>query len=973
MALLSRATRALASLRLTVALFAMAMVLIFAGTLAQATQGVWTVVDSYFRSPLAWIDVQLFVPRSLVTIPGAFPFPGGLAIAGLMMFNLLAAHAIRFKMTRRRTGILLLHAGVIVLLTGEFVTAYFADEGLMHIDEGSSSSYVEDIREAELAFIDSSAPGVDNVVAVPESMLRVAAATGSPLVHKSLPVALRVIEWMPNASIGSGPSPHSDATGLALRASAQSEPVVRGVDGGEVDAPAAYIELSKDNRSLGVWMVSVNVSRAQLVTLPGSPPLQLSLRFRRTYKPYSLHLIDFRHDRFTGTQVARNFASHVRLHDPSRRTDRKVIISMNEPLRYAGETFYQASFKPDNSGTVLQVVRNPGWLIPYIACIMVGGGLLLHFLTKLADFLGRPVRLPKPDTLIPLKPVPLARRFVPWGAATMGVLIALGGLLRPPPVSEYDLATFARLPASAGGRVKPMDTVARNALMVAGGRQSVGTANGSMQATEFLLKLISRPEEVKDLKIVRVDHPGLLVLLGRAPSDTGRLSLAEVEPHWPAVAEQAERAVELPQKQRDHFQRAALSLHASVNELLAISSMRMPYSIPPLTTGEEWRPFHEAFLEARDTLGTGSPTNAGVNLTAAIMTAYHDQDARAFNDAVSEYAAVVHGALPAVTRKADIEVWFNRAAPFYGATIVYLLAFLGLCAGFLLSSSGRKGAGENLRRVCIALISSALLIHTLGLVARIFLQGRPPVTNLYSSSVFVGWAGVVLGLFLERVFRMGLAALCSAGIGCATLIIAHNLGNDGDTMQMMQAVLDTNFWLSTHVITVTLGYAATFFAGVLATIYLLAATLTTSLTQTRAAALGRMVYGVVCFAMLLSFIGTVLGGIWADQSWGRFWGWDPKENGAALVVLMNALILHARWGGLVRDRGIMVLAVAGNIVTAWSWFGTNMLGVGLHSYGFMNSAAAWLVGFIGLNLALIALGLTPKPWWRSWPHLRPAP
>jgi hypothetical protein len=121
----------------------------------------------------------------------------------------------------------------------------------------------------------------------------------------------------------------------------------------------------------------------------------------------------------------------------------------------------------------------------------------------------------------------------------------------------------------------------------------------------------------------------------------------------------------------------------------------------------------------------------------------------------------------------------------------------------------------------------------------------------------------------------------------------------------------------------------------------------------------------VCFALLLSFVGTVLGGIWADQSWGRFWGWDPKENGAALIVLITAIILHARWGGLIRERGIMVLAVFGNIVTAWSWFGTNMLGVGLHAYGFMDAAVFWLMAFVVSQLAIMAAGLVPAAAWRS--------
>jgi hypothetical protein len=130
-----------------------------------------------------------------------------------------------------------------------------------------------------------------------------------------------------------------------------------------------------------------------------------------------------------------------------------------------------------------------------------------------------------------------------------------------------------------------------------------------------------------------------------------------------------------------------------------------------------------------------------------------------------------------------------------------------------------------------------------------------------------------------------------------------------------------------------------------------------------------MVYGIVCFATLFSFIGTVLGGIWADQSWGRFWGWDPKENGALIIVLWNALILHARWGGMVKERGIMNMAIFGNIVTAWSWFGTNMLGIGLHSYGFMDSAFKWLMVFMVSQLALIGLGLLPVKYWGSAKNL----
>jgi ABC-type transport system involved in cytochrome c biogenesis permease subunit len=203
-------------------------------------------------------------------------------------------------------------------------------------------------------------------------------------------------------------------------------------------------------------------------------------------------------------------------------------------------------------------------------------------------------------------------------------------------------------------------------------------------------------------------------------------------------------------------------------------------------------------------------------------------------------------------------------------------------------------------------------------------------------------------------------------IGFATLLIAHHLSLTGDTLEMMRAVLDSNFWLATHVVVVSTGYSATFLAGFLALIYVFRGLFTKTLDKATADALSRMVYGIVCFATLFSFVGTILGGIWADQSWGRFWGWDPKENGALIIVIWNAVILHARWGGMIKQRGLMCLAIGGNIATAWSWFGTNMLGVGLHSYGFTDAAFVALTAFAISQVVVIALANIPLEKWRSF-------
>jgi len=168
------------------------------------------------------------------------------------------------------------------------------------------------------------------------------------------------------------------------------------------------------------------------------------------------------------------------------------------------------------------------------------------------------------------------------------------------------------------------------------------------------------------------------------------------------------------------------------------------------------------------------------------------------------------------------------------------------------------------------------------------------------------------------------------------------------------------------VVVITTGYASMFLAGILAILYVLRGLFTPSLTAATGKSLSRMVYGIVCFSTLFSFVGTILGGIWADQSWGRFWGWDPKENGALLIVIWCAVILHARWGGLIKERGLMAMAIFGNIVTSFSWFGVNMLGVGLHSYGFMDKAFVWLIGFIASQVVLIGLTMLPSRYWRSF-------
>lgn len=390
----------------------------------------------------------------------------------------------------------------------------------------------------------------------------------------------------------------------------------------------------------------------------------------------------------------------------------------------------------------------------------------------------------------------------------------------------------------------------------------------------------------------------------------------------------------------------------------AMSQMENPLIVPPESgTGgkPEWRRMGDVLLRAP---AEGTPQS--VRLLAGIATAYRTGEVAKFNQQLADYRALLaKGNLGKAIDKAGYETFFNKLLAFKRSMYVYITAFLLI----LLYWAGLN----NLWRVtAVRLLWVGFIVHTAGLIFRMWLEGRPPVTNLYSSAIFIGWGAVVLGLVLEKFFKDGIGTAVATCVGFLSLVVAHNLAQGGDTMEMMRAVLDTNFWLATHVVVITLGYASTFVAGFLALVYILRGVFTRTLSETTARSLARMVYAIVCFSTLFSFVGTVLGGIWADQSWGRFWGWDPKENGALIIVLWNVLILHARWGGLIKERGLMNCAIVGNIVTSWSWFGVNMLGIGLHSYGFMDAAFMWLMLFVSSQLLLVALGSIPLSKWRSF-------
>jgi len=308
--------------------------------------------------------------------------------------------------------LLLIHAGLILLFLGQFFTEMFQVESFMRLEEGETKSYSESARQHELAIIDVSNPDRDQVVSIPEAQL----ARKGEMHPPGLPFTVRVKEYFAN----SAPAPAMDsvagsmqrikaAQGIGQRLSLSPQPVTAATD--DENLPAALVEIETPKGSAGSWTVSAWFTKpyyvyklgqmfGQLAPLLSTPQqftyenktYQLALRPVRYYQPYSITLLDFTHKRYKGTEIPKDFASRVVVHNPQSGEKREVRIYMNSPLRYGGETYYQGSFEPGDKVSILQVVRNPAWVTPYLSCTLVGIGLVMQFLKHLVKFAKRGVQ-----------------------------------------------------------------------------------------------------------------------------------------------------------------------------------------------------------------------------------------------------------------------------------------------------------------------------------------------------------------------------------------------------------------------------------------------------------------------------------------------------------------------------------------------------------------------------------------------------
>ena len=376
--ILKRLWDAVTSLKLTLACLSMLMVLVVGCTLAQVRLGTLGAVDAYIRSFAVYWDI----PGSLWSVP---VFPGGALVGLALTVNLVAAQVRRLELRWRKAGLWVIHAGLILLFAGEFVSALFQVEMQLPIEQGETRDFLESPRDVELALVDTTDRGHEGSHGVPESRLE----AGDTVAVPGTPISFKVHRYLRSAELlRAGPNaPPSGAT-AGMGADIAIRPLASAQNDDTVEVRAAVVEPIAGGRSYGKWLVSTGLGAPQSFVHEGRT-YALSMRPVRRYLPYSLTLKKFSHDVYPGTDIPKNFSSLVHISNQALGEERDVLIFMNQPLRYAGKAFYQASFGKGDTLSIIQVVENPGWLLPYISCVLVGAGLLLHFALSLGRSLRR--------------------------------------------------------------------------------------------------------------------------------------------------------------------------------------------------------------------------------------------------------------------------------------------------------------------------------------------------------------------------------------------------------------------------------------------------------------------------------------------------------------------------------------------------------------------------------------------------------
>lgn len=586
---------------------------------------------------------------------------------------------------------------------------------------------------------------------------------------------------------------------------------------------------------------------------------------------------------------------------------------------------------------------------------------------------------------------------------------------------------FAALPLQDGGRVKPLDTVARFKLLRIHGKRTLRLGEGrgatKLSATEWMVQALLFPARVVDMPLFVVDNAEVVVAIGvnAHAKKRSRFSYKEIYKARDKLSELAQQYSAIEPKSRSAYQNGIVNLGQNVSEFeylmhtldyarerFSLSADALPgvveadvemrvvdflqllpkvreslqqsaesgdeaiaatesitkivrrlsymvgagsglHTMPPEDVSEtEWLSPGDLINQSLQVAQMSPAVYAHLSGLSTLVEAGDDMAAlKAAAQALSQSVragAQTRGEM----QHLDLEVRLYKGNYFFWSLFWFLAAFIVVASSWLKAPNANASRAARLTGLWVKLtplmIATAYLV--IGITLRCIIRGRPPVTNLYETVLFITAVTVLVAMMVEWIVRDRIAIALAPVLGAMGMFLAnkYELKEAVDTMPSLVAVLNTNFWLSTHVTCITIGYAAGLLAGALGHLYVFGKILGIKKSDEGVyASIGRMTYGVLCFGLLFAFVGTMLGGIWANYSWGRFWGWDPKENGALMIVLWLLVILHARMGHYIRDFGVAVCSIFGAAIVTFSWWGVNLLGVGLHSYGFTSGIARTLM------------------------------
>jgi cytochrome c-type biogenesis protein CcsB len=533
-----------------------------------------------------------------------------------------------------------------------------------------------------------------------------------------------------------------------------------------------------------------------------------------------------------------------------------------------------------------------------------------------------------------------------------------------------ELAPLRRIAIQEGGRTKPLDTFARELAKRVQGARAFGLDTiAGLEPTEWLLATLAAPDRWKAQPIVKVTHAGLRDAAGLA-HDRDRYGFQELADHEGLQEAVARVRAKLDRgEDPDPVDREVLDLYDTLLTYQGVMSGESLHVVPhPDDPKAAW--YSLADLAAPQAVALPQVQRVRA-LATALVSAYQAGDRPGVGTAASALGARLAELAPSVyppARDLAREVHYNGLKPFRTSWVLYLLGFLALLASFPLASRG-------LTRTGFAALLAGFLLNTYGMALRVVISGRPPVTNMYETIVFVAWGGMLFALVFEAVYRVRYFATCAAAVSTIALIVADNVPIFDGAISPLVPVLRDNMWLTVHVLTIMLGYAAFTLAMGIGHLNLglyffrpekVALFKTLSLFLYRALQVGTLFLAV----------GTLLGGVWASYSWGRFWGWDPKETWALIATLGYLAILHGRFAGWIRDFGMAVGSLVGYLLVLMAWYGVNfILGTGLHSYGFGSGGYLYVGGFVAFEALVVTAALLRRrsEMGRRAPAPAPAP